>query len=702
MPPLFNASTRSSSQLAQNRMTIVNGRTFCISDQDGSIKEPGDGAIFEDVRILSRCVIAVGDGEGVFGRQMLAETLPTPFHSVIVSRPDPASTQRSSNEFYVQRQWVGNGLRQDLEVHNNGESVIDRTVDVSIDADFAHLFNVKAGVVPTWTSAVERSGDSIVFSHPHVADQQVVLTSNPELDGFDAPSRTVSWKVRCPPRSHVTVSFALEPHFDGAAAGLLFRPGGPMVETVERARLERWPREVPVVVSDDARVSTAVVSSLRDLASLRIFDPHHHDRVVVAAGAPWFMTLFGRDSLLTAWMMLPFTPELSVGVLHSLAGLQGRETRPQNEEQPGKILHELRRRGGREAFAERGQYYGTVDATPLFVMLAGEAVRWGHLRDGELTTLWPAIELATRWVLNEIEASPLGLVSYLRSTPGGLANQGWKDSWDGVNYADGRFPDGPVALSEVQGYSFAALRSAAELARVVGSSTLDPDHLDAAAEGLRERFEATMWHEASSSYAIGVAADGTLIDSVTTNPGHAVWAGICDDDRANRYLDRIMDDDLWSGWGLRTLSPTCAAYDPLSYHNGSVWPHDTALVAAGANRIGRRDVADRLVDAGFDVAWHHRGRPPELFAGVDRSIVGTPVDSPDSCSPQAWASAATLLNVRTALDLQPPSSPSGLPSVGRNADDPPRLAFDSITGLKLGNAEFDLRRTPTGVTVDPA
>ena len=249
MPSPSNASTQSSFQLAQNRMTIVNGRTFSISDQDGSIAEPGDGAIFEDVRIVSRCVIAIGDDQGVFSRQMLAEMLPTPFHSVLVSRPNPASAERSSNEFYVQRQWVGNGLRQDIEIHNSGESVIDRTVDVSIDADFAHLFNVKAGVVPAWTSGVEHSGASIVFSHPNVADQQVVFTSDPEFDRFDAPSRIVSWKVRCPPSSHVTVSFAFEPHFDGSASGLLFKPGGPMVETVERARLERWPREVPVVVS---------------------------------------------------------------------------------------------------------------------------------------------------------------------------------------------------------------------------------------------------------------------------------------------------------------------------------------------------------------------------------------------------------------------------------------------------------------------
>ena len=376
-----------------------------------------------------------------------------------------------------------------------------------------------------------------------------------------------------------------------------------------------------------------------------------------------------------------------MGVLTVLATLQGTITRPESEEEPGKIIHELRREGGSDAFAERGRYYGTVDATPLFVMLAAETHRWGHLDAGTLERLWPSVVAATEWVRRCIRRAPSHFVSYQRSTAVGLTNQGWKDSWDGISFADGRLPSGPIGLAEVQGYSYAALRGAAYLCAFVREPGLDPQVLLGEAETLHERFNDLFWDEAASSFVVGLVDQSTPIDSVTTNPGHAVWCGLADVDLANRYLDRCLDD-LWTGWGLRTLSPSAAAYNPLSYHNGSVWPHDTALVIAGAAALGRHDAVEHLVNGSLDAAEHFAGRPPELFAGTSRADFPSPIDYPNSCAPQAWASASILMNLRSTLGLAPPARPGDPPVV----DVRPGHAFDvsTLSGLCAGAERYRL------------
>jgi glycogen debranching enzyme len=674
-----------------DRLTLVNGRCFSITDRDGDVSRPSDGTVHEDVRMVSRLVVSIIGASEVDRRQQLALSEPTPFHHVVVSRPDPASNEGALTETYIHRQWVGRGVRHDIEIHNAANSPIVRTVDVELDTDFAHIFDVKSGVPSGRRSDLTWEGSAGALTDPDDTVQFVRVRATPAPDHVALDDKRLGWSVTCPARSVSIVSLSLEPVWDGIPAGLLFPLTLEPARAVPALRLERWERDAPHVVTDDRRLSSTVDTCLADLASLRIFDPDHPDRTVVAAGAPWFMTLFGRDSLLTSWMTLPFVPELALGVLHALAELQGTDDHPDNEEQPGKIIHELRRRGGTDAFADRGRYYGTVDATPLFVMVAAEAHRWGHLGGADLRRLWPHIRAAVAWVTRSIDADPNGFVRYHRSTSTGLVNQGWKDSWDGVTFADGRLPSGAIALSEVQGYAYAALRSGAELVRVIGGDGVDPVDLDRRAEALRERFDRHFWDEASSSYAIGLTDDGERIDAVTTNPGHALWCGVADPDRANRYLDRIIDDDLWSGWGLRTLSPTCVAYNPLSYHNGSVWPHDTAIVAAGAAAVGRFDVVDRLVDAALDVADRLAGRPPELFAGIARSVVDTPVDYPDSCSPQAWASASTLLNLRSSLGLEAPRPGGTAPSTTR-----PRFGtgdgidFATLCGVRVGDRRVDV------------
>ena len=294
--------------------------------------------------------------------------------------------------------------------------------------------------------------------------------------------------------------------------------------------LRAWRSTVPTVVSLDPRLPAAVDQALADLAALRIVDRDHPDRAVVAAGAPWFMTLFGRDSLLTAWMTLPFDGSLAGGVLASLADLQGREDDPASEEQPGRILHELRRHGGSGAFSSRNRYYGTVDATPLFVGLTAEAWRWRAIDEATLRGLAPAVGRAIDWIIGPGDSDGDGFVDYRRRDARGLANQGWKDSWDGITRADGTVPTAPLALVEVQGYVYAALQGAATLADVVDIGHRATD-LRRRAEELKGRFNEVFW-DRRGWFVLGLDADGRPIDSLTTNPGHALWSGIADEDKA--------------------------------------------------------------------------------------------------------------------------------------------------------------------------
>jgi glycogen debranching enzyme len=702
----FNAVDDNASG-AIDHVILVNGRTFVVAAPDGSLNRTSDGAVFEDLRMLSTLLVTFtgpATQPAPIATQRLATSTPSPFHAVFVSRPDPERSP-DHRELYVHRQWIGRGVRHDIEIHNNSTEPIRRTVAVHIDTDFAHVFVMKAG--GTGDATTKLTWDDGVGQLADVDDenQSVEISVMPEPTSVNRRAKELVWEIDCEARDATTISIAFEPCWDGHPAGLAFPIGTPPSRAWPTTRLERWREVAPTVTTDDSRLAIAVESSVADLASLRIFDRLHVDRVVVAAGAPWFMTLFGRDSLLTSWMVLPFLPELAIGTLDTLAELQGVAERPTTEEQPGKILHELRRHGGDEAFAHRGRYYGTVDATPLFVMVAGEAARWGHLDRHGLRRRWDSIAAAVRWIRRGLVAGD-GLLRYQRSSDVGLLNQGWKDSWDGISFADGRLPTGRIALAEVQGYVYAALRAAADLVELAEATELtadlDPLDLRHEADRLAERFEEAFWMESHACYAVALDGGDRPVDSVTTNPGHAVWTGITDPSHAHRYLDRIVDDGLFNGWGLRTLAPTAERYDPLSYHNGSVWPHDTALVAAGAARLGRRDVVAKLVDAALDVAAFDDGRPPELLSGVHRDVVDVPVPYPSSCSPQAWSSASNLLHVRSSLQLEPPTT------IG----DPPRLddtsppIVSSLDGIHVGSRRYVLTRRGTdwrwSAPTDPA
>ncbi|MEO6469230.1 MAG: glycogen debranching N-terminal domain-containing protein [Acidimicrobiia bacterium] len=627
-------------------VTLVDGRTFAISDVAGDMWDVTHGLMHDDLRHLSEFTVRTPGRE----IEVLTGTTVSPFSGAFVQRLRLDHEPEGAALLMVRRRWIGDGLREDIELTNPTGTAVVVDLTLRVGADFAHLFDVKAGYGGE-PGALVPDGDAWRIVAPNDTHTGSRVECHPRPDLVDLAIGTLVWRVDLAPRASVGLCLTVEPIVDDVRADIQFpctmRPN----DAIPLRRLHSWRESIPRLQSRDTRLRTAFDQALADLASLHIVDDAHPDRVLVAAGAPWFMTVFGRDSLLTAWMTLPFDASLARGVLLTLADLQGTIDDPTADEEPGKILHELRRHGGGGPFATRSRYYGTVDATPLFVMLAAEAWRWGALTALDLQALGPAVDRALDWLDRFLDDERF--VSYARREASGLSNQGWKDSWDGISSAGGEIPSAPISLVEVQGYTFAALVGGADLA---GPMELRHDRpaLLRRARRFRDQFNAAFWDE-RGYYVLGLDGSGRPIDALTSNPGHALWAGIADPEGANRYLDLVMGADLWSGWGVRTLGEAMNRYHPLSYHNGSVWPHDTAIVAAGAARYGRWDVVDALVDGALAAASHFAGRPPELFAGLSRTSVPVPVPYPSSCSPQAWSSASILLHVRSmvGLDVNP-------------------------------------------------
>jgi glycogen debranching enzyme len=410
------------------------------------------------------------------------------------------------------------------------------------------------------------------------------------------------------------------------------------------------------------------------------------------------MSPFGRDSILTAWMALTVDPELALGVLETLARFQATTEDPQTEAQPGRILHEMRFASATSPALDRGHvYYGSVDATPLFVMLLGELRRWG-LAPELVDRLLPHADRALDWLIHHGDRDGDGYISYQRSSPTGLANQGWKDSWDGIRYGDGRVADAPIALCEVQGYAYAAYLARAHFARGAGDEKLCRHWRDKAT-ALRTAFNRDFWLADRGCFAVGLDADRRPIDSMASNQGHCLWTGIVDEDKAAAVADALLSPAMFSGWGVRTLAATEPAYNPVSYHCGSVWPHDNALIAAGLVRYGFVDHAHAIMRGILDVADANQGRLPELFSGIARDELSVPAAYPTSCQPQAWAAATPLMFLRLLLRLDPwlpqgqvcmaPALPSWLNRL--------RVERIPLGGLRIGVAVEDGTTTVTGL-----
>ncbi|MEX2588415.1 MAG: glycogen debranching N-terminal domain-containing protein [Actinomycetota bacterium] len=659
-------------------VTLVEGQTFCLSTRSGDMfPDLPQGLFVLDTRILSKFEMRL-NGHRV---ETLVVSVQEPFSATYVCRGLPASGAADSDLVVMRFRHIGNGMRERLVITNHAQSAARVSVELRCDADFADLFEVKEERVRLrGRYSQEAQEQALLFEHRSLQGRTKQVEIGFSEPGALEPTRATFERVVAPKSSWeicVQVTVAL----DGRPVEPLFKCGQSDEVGTPGRRLATWRARLPTLETDDPALAAAVATSGQDLGALRIFDPEYPDVPILAAGAPWFMTVFGRDSLLTGWMTMPADPSLARGVLETLARFQGTRVDPDTEEEPGKILHEMRFGGaGGLALGGGDIYYGAIDATPLFVMLLGEARRWGA-DDEWIERLLPHADRALQWIEDYGDRDGDGYVEYLRQSADGLTNQGWKDSWDGIRFAGGDLAEPPIALCEVQGYVYAAYLARAHFAQEAGDRQVC-EHYRAKAATLRRHFNEDFWMPDQGTYALGLDAGKRQIDSVTSNVGHCLWTGIVDADRVAAVADRLMSDDMFTGWGVRTLAASMAAYNPVSYHNGSVWPHDNALCAAGLARYGLIDAAHRIIEGQIQASLQDGGRIPELFAGFSRSEVSVPAAYPASCSPQAWGASAPISWLRTLLRLDPWVSRQRLwvaPSL------PPSMHRLRVEGIQVGD-----------------
>ncbi|GAB0102280.1 glycogen debranching N-terminal domain-containing protein [Nocardia sp. JMUB6875] len=670
-------------------VTLVEGGAFCLSDQLGDMHSgTAHGLFYRDARILSRWELRV-DGQPP---EQLSVVLREPFRARFVARKPPPHGIADATVLVQRRRMIGEGMREIITVRNLGDEDTAVHVTLGVDADFADLFAVKEGRAGGGSGETAATEDGLRLTDRTRHGRGVVLTAtgNPEIQ-----PGSLAWRVVVLAHGSWCTVVHCQPILDHRAAPMNFDDGD---EESPAHKIRRWRASTTTLTASGAGLNTILQRTETDLGVLRLDDPSDGTSYV-AAGAPWFMALFGRDSLLTSWMALVLDSDLALGTLRQLAKLQGVESNPITEEQPGRIMHERRHGPGSDRVLGGTVYYGTADATPLFVMLLAECRRWG-VDGAALAQLLPAADAALAWIDSDGDLDGDGFVEYRRKTDRGLANQGWKDSWDAISFADGHLAEPPIALCEVQGYVYAARLGRAELAEAAGDHHA-AERLRAQAAELKTRFDEAFWMPDQGCYAM--ALDGTKhpVDVVSSNPGHCLWTGIVPDERAAELIERLGAADLDSGFGLCTLSSTARRFNPMGYHTGSVWPHDTAIAVAGLLRYahipGALELSVRLATGLLEAILEFGARPPELFCGFPRAEFRSPVPYPTSCSPQAWASAAPLLLMRSFLGLTPDVPARTLTIAPRL---PERAGTIRLTDLRLGPATVTIEARGTDAKVE--
>ena len=669
-------------------LTLVEGTAFCVSARDGRISAGlAHGLFVKDTRVISHWRVDI-DGAPL---EPLTGFVVEPYHASFVGRALPRAGRPEATIVVERQRFVAAGMREDIVVRNFGTEPAAIEVVVEVDADFADLFEVKdrrhARILP-----IVRDHTDSVLSFRLEGNARGVRVM---AEGAQVRGQSLVFRPVVPVRGSWSASVRVIPSVDGRDVDEAFPADRPIAVAGPARRLRTWRENAPRISVENEVLTRALVQSERDLGALRIEDPEHPDDDVVAAGAPWFMALFGRDSLITSTFMVPFVPQLAFGTLRTLARLQGTKVDPRTEEEPGRILHEVRL-GADASLALGGDhvYYGSVDATPLFVQLCGRLQRWGAPEE-RLREFRPAVEAALQWLVEFGDRDGDGFVEYQRASDRGLLNQGWKDSEDSMSFADGRLASGPIALAEVQAYTFAAFQAAAQLYRSWGEPTAAQEWADRA-DRLRRDFHAAFWLPELGCYAMALDRDKRPLDVVSSNAGHVLWTGLADDAVTDQLVDRLLAPDMFTGFGIRTLSSEAAQFNPASYHNGSVWPHDSTIVAAGMARSGRRDAAATVTRGLVDAMEAFGGQLPELFCGFDRTPGAAPVPYPTSCLPQAWAAAAPYELLRLSLDLHLDLTRG----TTRAAGTPDFVGKVVIDGLRAADRRIVVRADPDGAVVD--
>ena len=692
--PAESAFTITATQPSRPPRALKYGDTFVVLDSRGNIGGASGGLFHRDTRHLSRLELRVNDGPPLLLGSNVRDDNSAFF--VDLTNPDLMDGQRivmEKDRVHILRTiflWRDTAYQR-LGVRNYGDQAIDLRLAIHFESDFADLFEVRG-------ARRDRRGTATAKLD---GDDRVLLNYN----GLDGKTRRTALHFDPPPDELTTSSAVYElnlkpgemcPLFIAVSCDLTDALPLPFLRGLIAARREmrESTRERTSVQTSNERFNAVLCRSAADLAMLMTDTPQGR---YPYAGIPWYSTTFGRDGLITALQMLWWSPDVARGVLRRLAAYQATTTDPLADAQPGKILHEMRS-GEMAALREVpfGLYYGSVDATPLFVLLAGLYLE----RTGDMQTiveLWPNIEAALAWIDGPGDPDRDGFVEYKRASEQGLANQGWKDSYDAIFHADGRLAEGEIALVEVQGYVYAAKRMAARCARRLKLEA-EAQRLDDEASRLAERFEAAFWCPELETYALALDGAKEPCRVLTSNAGQVLFTGIAAADRARRVAKELLQPRFFSGWGIRTVAKDQVRFNPMSYHNGSIWPHDNALIALGLARYQCKPAIDTLFGGLFNAAaYMDQSRLPELYCGFQRQRGHGPTLYPVACSPQAWASATpfTLLEASLGLEFDPFNSEIRL----RNPRLPQFLDEVTLRDLQLSSSSVDLRVRRHGDTV---
>ncbi len=656
--------------MPERTLSVLDGTTFVIGDRLGDVRADEGrehGFFSDDTRFVSRWVLAVDATPlQLLGLDQDAHFAARFFLAPGVG-PDEAAPWSIMRRRLVDHVWM-----EEVTVTNHRHEVSVLRLVLELDADFADLFEVKDGVVATRTVAFEHDDRTLVLAYERGDFQRSIAIASSRAGGITRQG--FAFVLHLAPGEQWSATFTATPH--AAQPGTTFstrecRGGLDELSASKTAEHAAWLARAPVLHTEDAGLARTYRASLSDLGALRLHPDLAEGATLPAAGLPWFMALFGRDSLIASFQALPYVPGLAATTLRVLAARQARERDDFHEQEPGKILHELRL-GELTASGERphSPYYGTADATPLFLVLLDEYHRWTG-DDALVRELEPNARAALAWIEDSGDADGDGYVEYAcRNPASGLVNQCWKDSWDAIQFADGTLAHGPIATCEIQGYVYDAQRRAARLARAVWGDAPLAERLELRAAALRERFRRDFWMPARGCHALALDGEKRQVDSLSSNIGHLLWSGLLDEQEAAATAALLLDDQqLWSGWGVRTLGARERGYHPLGYHTGTVWPHENALIAAGLARYGHHEAAATVASAILRAAPHFEHRLPEVFGGFPAAVTAVPVAFPTASRPQAWAAGTPLLLLTTLLDLQPggAEAEAELPGGGRIA-----------------------------------
>jgi len=662
---------------------------FAVFDRYGDIEPLGmgeQGIFFQGTRFLSELVLSLWNN-----RPLLLSSTVKPDNLVFTA--DLANVDVADGQDVIVERGTIHVLRskflwrgvcyEELQIVNYGLAPVDIPLHLAIGADFADIFEVRGTRREKRGQRLEDriEKDSILLSYEGLDKvvRQTHVQSNPAP--VHISSSGLRFEISLRPKQFVLLQVVVSCNPLASEPSIGYTRAMIAAESELKAASENLCN----ISSSNDRFNRWVRRSIADVEMMTVGNPEHD---YPYAGVPWFSTVFGRDGIITALEMLWVNPRIAKGVLQFLASTQATELNPEVEAEPGKILHEMRR-GEMSALGEVpfARYYGTVDATPLFILLADAYYDYTGDRD-LIQTLWPHIDLALQWIDKFGDVDGDGFVEYARHGSKGLIQQGWKDSHDSIFHADGSLAESPIALCEVQGYVYAAKRAAARISRLLGDSQREAA-LEAEAAELQSKFEEAFWCDDLSTYALALDGNKKACRVRASNAGHCLFTEIASPDKAQLIAHTLVSRDFFTGWGVRTVGSEEARYNPLSYHNGSVWPHDNAIIAGGMAKYGLRELAGQILmgflDASSAVDLH---RLPELFCGLNRRDGEGPTLYPVACSPQAWAAAAVFLLLQACLGLSidgskkhvvfdRPYLPEGIPQLW-------------ITNLRVAHGRTDL------------